>query len=84
MGTEFLTRRIESVINALTLPGKLTALVQFGNHMAAENLYPIPRKIFGYCSPASQGPAIEVLAVKYPAKGKVPCARLYGKLHKLK
>ena len=80
MGTDCLTRRIEAVINALALPGKLTALVHFGNPLALENLFHIPRKIFGYCAPASQGPAIEVLAGKYPAKGKNPCGRLYAEL----
>jgi len=84
MGTDCLTRRIEAVINALALPGKLAALVHFGNPLAVENLFPIPRKIFGYCSPASQGPAIEVLAGKYPAKGKNPYARLYEKVCKSK
>ncbi len=80
MGTDCLTRRIEAVINALALPGKLTALVHFGNPLALENLFHIPRKIFGYCAPASQGPAIEVLAGKYPAKGKNPCGRLSAEL----
>ena len=84
MGTDCLTRRIEAVINALALPGKLAALVHFGNTLAVENLYPIPRKIFGYCSPASQGPAIEVLAGKYPAKGKNTYTRLYANMRKLK
>ena len=80
-GTDCLTRRIEAVINALALPGKLTALVHFGNPFAMKNLsFHIPRKIFGYSAPASQGPAIEVLAGKYPAKGKNPCGRLYAKL----
>jgi len=84
MGTDCLTRRIESVINALVLPGKLVALVHFGNTLAVAPLYPISRKIFGYCSPASQGPVIEVLAGKYPAKGKNTYARLYGELCKKK
>lgn len=81
MGTDCLTRRIEAVINALALPGKLTALVHFGNTLAVENLFHIPRKIFGFNSSASQGPAIEVLAGKYPAKGTNPYARLYAELY---
>ena len=80
MGTDCLTRRIEAVINALALPGKLTALVHFGNTLAVENLFHIPRKIFGYSASASQGPAFEVLAGKYPAKGINPYARLYTEL----
>lgn len=78
MGTNCLTRRIETVINALTLPGKLVALVHFGNPLAVKNLWHIPRKIFGYNATASQAYAFEVLAGKYPAKGKNPYARLYA------
>ena len=78
MGSDGLTRRIETVINALTLPGKLTALVHFGNPLAVQNLWHIPRKIFGYSAAASQPHAFEVLAGKYPAKGKNPYARLYA------
>ena len=78
MGTDCITRRTEAVINALALPGKLKALVHFGNPMAVTPLFHIPRKIFGFCSPASQGPAIEVLAGKYPAKGRNPYAKMYA------
>ncbi len=80
MGSDGLTRRIETVINALTLPGKLTALVHFGNPLAVKNLWHIPRKIFGYNATASQPYAFEVLAGKYPAKGKNPYASLYKKM----
>ena len=76
MGTDCLTKRIEVMINALAIPGKLTALVHFGNPLAVEGLRHIPRIILGHTSPASQPHAIEVLAGKYPAKGRNPYAKL--------
>ena len=76
MGTDCLTRRIEAVINALAIPGKIEALVHFGNPLALQNLHHIPRKLYGYNASASQPYAIEVLAGKYPAKGKNPFARI--------
>ncbi len=78
MGTDCLTRRIEVLIDALSMPGKVKTLVHFGNPLATTNLKPIPRKIFGYSAAASQPYAFEVLAGKYPAKGKNPYARLYA------
>ena len=75
-----MTRRIEAVINALSLPGKLKALVHFGSPQAVETLWPISRIIYGYNAPASQKYAFEVLAGKYPAKGKNPYAGLYTKM----
>ena len=78
MGTDCLTRRMEALIDALSMPGKLQTLVHFGNPLATKTLKPIPRKIFGYSATASQAHAFEVLAGKYPAKGKNPYARLYA------
>ena len=80
MGSDSLTRRIETVINALSLPGKLKALVHFGNPLAVRYLWPISRMIFGYNAPASQKYAFEVLAGKYPAKGKNPYAHRYAQM----
>lgn len=80
MGSDSLTRRIETVINALSLPGKLKALVHFGNPLAVRYLWPIPRTIFGYNAPASQEYAFEVLSGKYPAKGKNPYANRYAQM----
>ncbi len=76
MGTDCLTRRIEAVINALAMPGKIEALVHFGNPLALQNLHHIPRKLYGYNASASQPHAIEVLAGKYPAKGINPFAKI--------
>jgi len=72
LGTDCLTRRAESVINALNIAGKLGALVHFGNPFAAKELLHIPRKIFGYTMPDSQLYAIDVLAGKLPAEGTLP------------
>jgi len=71
-GTDGLTRRMESVINALAASDKVSAVVHFGNPLALKNLLPVPRKIFGYTAPESQPYAIDVLAGKLPARGKNP------------
>ncbi|MBP3375976.1 MAG: hypothetical protein J6L83_04360 [Clostridia bacterium] len=72
LGTDGLTRRTESVINALAHSGKLDTVVHFGNPFALKYLEHIPRKIFGYMIPESQEYAIDVLAGKMQAKGKLP------------
>ena len=72
MGTDGLTRRTESVINALAHSQKLAAIVHFGNPFALSGLDHIPRKLFGYMIPESQKFAIDVLAGKIEAKGKLP------------
>ena len=82
MGTDCLTKRIEVMINALAVPGKLAALVHFGNPLAVEGLWHIPRIILGHTSPASVPYAIEVLAGKYPAKGKNPYTMLCEQMRK--
>ena len=72
MGTDGLTKRIEKVIEALAVPGKLKTLVHFGNPLAVSWMDYIPRKIYGYTSTASQIHAFDVLIGKIPAKGKNP------------
>lgn len=76
LGTDGLTRRAESVINALALSGKLEAIVHFGNPLALRPLLPISRRIYGYASPASQLYAIDVLAGRLEARGSMPFERL--------
>ena len=76
LGTDGLTRRVESVINALSLSGKLEAVVHFGNPLALCPLLPIPRRIFGYSAPAAQHYAFDVLAGRLEARGKMPFPRL--------
>ena len=71
-GTDGLTRRMESLINALIVPGKVKAVVHFGNPLALKYLLPTERKLYGYIAPMSQVYAFQVLAGKYPAKGTNP------------
>lgn len=72
LGTDGLTRRTEAVINSLALSGKLSTVLHFGNPFALKTLFHVPRKLFGYMMPQSQSYAIEVLAGKIPALGKLP------------
>ena len=71
-GTDCLTRRVEAVINALIVSGKVSAVLHFGNPRAMLEIDHVPRRIFGYMMPDSQLRAIEVLAGKLPAKGTMP------------
>lgn len=72
LGTDCMTRRVEAVINALILSGKVSAVLHFGNPFAQQPINHVPRRLFGYMMPQSQFYAIEVLAGKLPAKGKLP------------
>ena len=72
MGTDGLTRRAESWINSLSYSGKVSAIVHFGNPHALKNIKNVPRRIFGYTIPESQPYAIDVLAGKTEARGKLP------------
>ena len=71
-GTDGLTRRSEAWINSLQYSGKISAIVHFGNPFALKNIEHVPRRIFGYKISASQLYAIDVLAGKLEAKGKLP------------
>ena len=72
VGTDALTRRMEAVLNAMIHPGRVEAIVHFGNPLALKNLRPVARKIYAYKSPESMPYAFDVLAGKIPAKGKHP------------
>ena len=72
LGTDCMTRRVEAVINALILSGKVSAVLHFGNPFALKPISHVPRRLFGYMMPQSQLYAIEVLAGKLPAKGRLP------------
>ena len=71
-GTDCMTRRAEALVNALIRSGKVSAVVHFGNPFAVRPLLHVPRLLFGYNCPESQPGAIEVLAGKRPAPGKLP------------
>ena len=72
LGTDCMTRRTEALINALNTSGKVKALVHFGNPYAVKPIDHIERVLLGYTAPDSQGHAIDVLAGKTEAKGKLP------------
>lgn len=72
LGTDCMTRRTEALINALSLSGKVKALVHFGNPYAVLPINHLPRVILGYTAPKSHDYAIEVLSGKIEAKGKLP------------
>ena len=80
MGSDELTKRIEKVIEALAAPGKLKALVHFGNPLAISWMKGIPRKIYGYNSPDSQVHAFDVLNGTIPARGKNPFPNVTKKM----
>jgi len=71
-GTDCLTRRVEAVINALIVSGKVSAVLHCGNPGGTLEIDHVPRRLFGYLIPESLLHAIEVLAGKLPAKGTLP------------
>lgn len=72
LGTDCLTRRLESVVNSLIVSSKCDTVVHFGNPFALKTLYHIKRKIFGYMAPKSQVFAFDVLSGAIEAKGSFP------------
>ncbi|MBO5912217.1 MAG: hypothetical protein J6Q76_01960, partial [Clostridia bacterium] len=72
LGTDCLTRRAEYLINSLIGAGKVSAVLHFGNPFAVKKLLHTKRRLFGYMMADSQIYAIDVLAGKLPAKGKLP------------
>ncbi|MBO7762328.1 MAG: hypothetical protein J6T24_05990 [Clostridia bacterium] len=75
LGSDGLTRRVETVFSALAVSGKVSAHVHFGNPTALCDLPKVARRIYGYNATPAQRYAIEVLAGKIPAKGKKPFPR---------
>ena len=72
LGTDGLTRRTESVMNALIHSGKVSAVVHFGNPYALKNLFHVKRIIFGYHISESQLHAIDILKGTKEPKGTLP------------
>lgn len=71
VGIEKFTPRIESMINALQATDQIAAIIHAGNPYALEDLAHIPRKIFVGRSIQSMDRALDVLAGKLEAKGKL-------------
>lgn len=69
IGTEALTTRIVSLMNAMQVSGRISTVVHFGNPYVLEDLPHIPRVIIGTTSAGCLDGAINVLAGNYPAKG---------------
>lgn len=69
IGKECLTSRIISVIEALQITNRISALIHFGNPYVLEDLPHIPRVIIGCLSQKNVVTALDVLAGNYPAKG---------------
>ncbi|MBR5307219.1 MAG: hypothetical protein IKU43_00490 [Clostridia bacterium] len=72
LGTDSMTKRVEAVINCLSLSGKVSTVCHFGSPYALKSISHIKRKIFGYKNKESQKYAVEVLSGKLEAKGKLP------------
>ena len=68
-GREHLTRRLENLIEAMQISGRVSSLIHIGNPHVLENLPHIPNIIFAGQSKDSIDAALEVLAGNYPAKG---------------
>ncbi len=69
VGREHITRRAETLIEAVSINGKLSTLVHFGNPTILGNLPHIGRVIFGGVSEKGVEASIEVLAGVRPATG---------------
>lgn len=72
LGTDSLTKRVESIIGCLSHSGKVEAVVHFGNPFALQTLPHVPRRLFGYMIPESQPYAIAALKGEIKPKGKLP------------
>jgi len=68
-GTEHLTRRIVTLIDAMQRTNRISTLIHFGNPKVLEELPHIPRIIFGGVSEESIDTCLEVLAGEYEPKG---------------
>lgn len=70
-GGEQLTYRIQKVLNILHKKDRIAALVHFGNPFVLEPLPHFKRVLLGGLSAESVDAALDVLAGKYQAKGKL-------------
>ena len=68
-GREHLTRRVETLIEAMQYTNRISTLVHFGNPCVLSNLPHISRYILGGLSEKSVETCIEILAGEYEAKG---------------
>ena len=71
IGRECFTSRIIDTITGLQITDRVSTVVHFGNPYALEELPHIPRIIIGTTSRKGVDYSLDVLAGKYPAKGKL-------------
>ena len=71
VGREHFTHRIVSVVEAAQFTNRISTVVHFGNPTILEELAHISRYIVGGMSEASVNACLDVLAGKYPAKGRL-------------
>lgn len=69
-GTDGLTERTRALMAAME--SRIAAIVHCGNPYALVPVVPVPRKIYGFPGKRSVACALDVLAGKYPATGKLP------------
>ena len=71
LGRECFSSRVIALFEALDVTNSTAALVHFGNPFLVEDLPHIPRIILGAASHQGVEAGLDVLAGKYPAKGKL-------------
>ena len=71
-GAEHFTSRVLSVIEAMQVTNRVSAILHFGNPFLLEETVHIPRRFLGSASRQSTLDGIEVLAGLYPASGTIP------------
>ena len=70
-GADNLTHRVQALINAMLVSGKLSTVMHFGNPFTVSELDHVPRLLIGGVSEDSINAGIDVLAGDYPALGKL-------------
>ena len=72
VGVEALTTRITSLMTALQVTNRISAVLHFGNPFVLEDVPHVPRVIVGAASAKTIDTAFDVLAGDYPANGVLP------------
>ncbi len=72
VGIEALTTRVTSMMTALQVTDRISALLHFGNPFVLEDVPHIPRVIVGAASAKTINTAFDILAGDYTANGVLP------------
>ncbi|MBQ8551968.1 MAG: hypothetical protein IJ428_04035 [Clostridia bacterium] len=70
-GADNFTQRIQSLMFAMQMTNRISTVVHFGNPFVLEEIPHIPRLIIGGVSTANIDAALDVLAGKHTAKGRL-------------